>query len=672
MDKPIYEGRPLSAMAPIPKLPGYPQLWMWTALWDAPILTNTPENAAHLRAQGFTPSPYNTGVTETQLYKTARLLPVPGDNLLPSEGPFVEAWYKPTGRPLAPVLLTFSVESSPPATDIIPLLNPLPLPQIGEYGLVEQGNTLYPYHILSLPLEARQRWVTLGEKLKALSAPLMWPAFTDRHALASDENAYQRQLHSINVQQKLALDPTKSQLITQSARLQAVHLHIKNLQESLRKASWLQEWQEIQQMAQDLADDYHAHHRRVTAPQQPPVTVAKDIRALAKIQDAPPEPVEEKKKPGRRPRVPKTPIVAKGQDAVLLNSEVFSREIINALRDKSTYTPYPDQRLAEHRHTFNKDKGQLTITIRPLENEGFETVLHALNTLGDGCIDTYIAVTAIALEKNGTDPARIRTPFLISPDDILEVCGKQKSHGSYTPFQRADVIKHLKTLSQARVIAVMPGPGRRRGKRTEPTTIKAEGAIIDLLSFKIGEYSTITGEELWERRDISVGEWATMIPGLSINTASMLRQVLAYSAKNERYQKRLGIYLTLMFRINARHLNRADNTQHAAFPNDITMRALLEGAGIVPEKVHPARFRDGIMKALDDLTKQRDGKPPVVGNYWRVIDSSLEGQEREKAVREQAYGWLDLWLEQEWNFAPPESVLKQYRKMLKEAQEQGL
>jgi len=77
------------------------------------------------------------------------------------------------------------------------------------------------------------------------------------------------------------------------------------------------------------------------------------------------------------------------------------------------------------------------------------------------------------------------------------------------------------------------------------------------------------------------------------------------------------------------------------------------------------------MKALEDLTKQRGDKPPVVGSYWRVVDSSPDCEEREKAVREQAYGWLDLWLEQEWNFAPPESVLKQYRKMLREAPEQG-
>jgi hypothetical protein len=191
--------------------------------------------------------------------------------------------------------------------------------------------------------------------------------------------------------------------------------------------------------------------------------------------------------------------------------------------------------------------------------------------------------------------------------------------------------------------------------------IKAEGAIIDLLSFKIGEYSTITGEEIWEQRSISVGEWITMIPELNSQTAKMLRQVLAYSAKNERYQKRLGIYLTLMFRINAKNEGR--------FPHDISMRALLEGAGIIPDKKNPGRFRDAIMKALEDLKRENERKKRVIGNYWQVIDSSKAGQEREKLVHEQAYGWQELWLNQMWNFSPPEDIKKHYQKLLKEAPE---
>ena len=372
----------------------------------------------------------------------------------------------------------------------------------------------------------------------------------------------------------------------------------------------------------------------------------------------PPISIEEpsKKRRGRRPQTTPTSIVAKGKEDLTIRSDVLNREIINALRDKTTYTPYPDQRVAEHKHHFyQKDKGQIIITIQPLADESWETVLDGLNTLGDGCIDTYIAAMAIAIDRNGTEPQHVRIPFSISPDDILAVCGKQKSNGSYTAFQRAEVIKHLKTLSQARVVATIPGPGRKRGRKMEPTVIRAEGGLIDLLSFKIGEYRTITGEEIWEKRSIAIGEWATMIPELNPQTANMFRQVLAYSAKNERYQKRLGVYLTFMFRINARH--------GGTFPNDITMEALLEGAGIVPPR-QQGEFREALENALECLKRDH-----VIGDYWKVIEATPEAQKIDRDVQEHARGWFASYLKQKWNFSPPEAMKKQYRNLLKEGGE---
>jgi hypothetical protein len=327
---------------------------------------------------------------------------------------------------------------------------------------------------------------------------------------------------------------------------------------------------------------------------------------------------------------------------------------VNSLRSKEDYVRYEEQMVAERRGTLLKGEGRFTIAIQPEEGEGWETVLEALNTLGDGCVDTYLAFMAIAIDLHGV--AHLRTPFQLSPDDILEVCGKKKSNGSYTPFQRAEVIKHLKTLSQTYVIATIPGKqGNRRGKKQDTTVIRAEGPLIELLRFKIGEYRTITGEEVWEKRSVIIGPWVTMIPDLSRNTATMLRQVLAYSAKNERYQKRLGTYLTFMFRINAKHGGR--------FPNDITMEALLKGAGITPPR-QQGEFKQAIEQALDCL--QRDH---VIGSYWRVVDASPTGLEIEKDIGEHGRGWFAAYLQQKWNFSPPPAILAQYRSLLRPASE---
>jgi hypothetical protein len=183
-----------------------------------------------------------------------------------------------------------------------------------------------------------------------------------------------------------------------------------------------------------------------------------------------------------------------------------------------------EQGIAFYRHELSKEYGQITISIQAQKGEGWETIVSALNTLGDGCVDTYMAVMGMVIERNGVE--KIRTPFELSPDDILAFCGKKKSNGSYIAQQRSEVIKYLKTLSQAHVIAVIPSvqTRKRRGKEvTEPTVFRAEGAIIDLLSFKMGEYEAITGEEIWEQFSISIGPWAQMIPGLSMQTALMLR-----------------------------------------------------------------------------------------------------------------------------------------------------
>jgi hypothetical protein len=352
----------------------------------------------------------------------------------------------------------------------------------------------------------------------------------------------------------------------------------------------------------------------------------------------------------RGPRRPATPIVAKGKLDAPVRADIVNYEITLALRRPDMYKQYPDAGMAEYSGSFGKNKdGRLIVTINTLEGEGFDQIITAINTLGDDCVDTYLAIMKIAIDKNGTE--NIRLPFLISPDDILAVRGKKKMHGSsYTAHQRAEVTAHLKTLSQTRIIATMyqPGGGRRRKVRT---VVRAEGAIIDLLSGKIGEYSTITGEVIWEKRSVALGEWITMIPELNHMTAPLLDQILAYSAKNEVYQKRLGFYFTYMFRVNA--------AKGCAFTR--SMKAVLEGAGITPPR-EVGKFRDAIEHALADL-KQAN----VIGEYARIVDASLSGKERESQVREHARGWWDIYEHMQWRFTAPLWLKDQYKGLLREA-----
>jgi hypothetical protein len=640
---PQYKNAPLSAIVPIPKeiKPGYPLLWLWADLWGQTTRPYDAGEAARLASDGWKRQD-NISILQGQLYHIRRFTHE-------TEERIKEGWYQAEEGEPAPVVLALTVPAHVPATPIY-MLNPLPLPQHGEYALVTEpgAEEVTPYYILELSLEARQRWAALNDAITRLSEPLKWPLYTERHKLASDEIAYHNELHSLNVRRQLAIGTTKDELVIQAISLEAAHMHVEELRKALLQPDWLQQWQEVQRMARQLAYDYYDHHQ-----------AAKGQRDVQEDTSAQQEAPTEKKKSRRHQAV--TPIVAKGQSTIQHKSDAVNWEIISSLRDKSIYTHYPDLTVAEHRHTFMKEKGQIIISIGAQQEEGWETVISALNTLGDGCIDTYIAVMAMAIEQNGTDGDRLRLSIMVNPDDILAICGKEKSHGSYTPFQRAEIVKHLKTLSQTKIIVTMPGqPGKVKKKRgprrkgapnDDGTVVRAEGALIDLLSFKLGEYNTITGEEIWEKRSISVGPWAKMIPGINTQTAIMFRQLLAYSAKNERYQKRIGLYLTQMFRVNARHQGQ--------FPHGISMSALLEGAGIVPPR-QQGEFRESLEKAIGQL--KRDG---VIGEYWRIVESAPEPERIQQAIEQHAKGWFDYYLRQKWNFAPPPTVLNQYRNIMK-------
>ena len=620
--KPTVLGTPLSTVVPINHRATSPSLWVSTRQWSFHQLEET---------SGWQPasSPRQALQLQSQLADLAL-------------SPTGEMWYRSAPEEVLPVFLTFTLGTeTPDVVAEIAMLHPLPPPQIGEYALLpDEDGQLLAYHIMDLSLEARQRWAALGEMIRTLAAPLtVWPASNDLYALASDEKVFMEHLRDLMGRHRdltVLIAPedrdedARFSLMLQMHNLQTAREHLVMLRASLEQDDWLEQWQAIQETARALAQDYLQHHQQGGAPASPAPLVVVDRRRSAR-------------------RASKPAVERKQQDMLVVSSNILNHEIIKSLRETADYTSDPARGVAEHKHSFAKQRGQISITLHPLQDEGFDTLLAALNTLGDGCVDTYIAVMAMAIERHGVH--HLRTAFEVSPDDILDVRGKKRSNGSFAPFQRADVVKELKTLSQARVIASMPGPGRK-------TEIRAEGALIDLLDFKIGEYSLITGEEIWEQRSIILGKWVSMIPELDSQTAVMLRQVLAYSSKNERFQKRLGLHLSIMFRVNARHGGQ--------FPKGISLRALLEMSGIVLPKKHPADFRAAIEQALACL--QRD---QVIGKYWQIVDASPTGEERERAIREQQYGWLNHWLDRQWNFAPPERIKQRYSKLLPEGNQEG-
>lgn len=340
------------------------------------------------------------------------------------------------------------------------------------------------------------------------------------------------------------------------------------------------------------------------------------------------------------------PLVVKDPVEAYIRSDPFTQQIMRALQDGKGYTQYPERLIAEYRQSFAKDKGQIIITISPGSEESWDHVLRSLNAMGDGIADTFAALLMIAIDSNGAE--HITQPFYINPDDILAACQREKAKGSYRPLQRAEVIEHLRTLSRAKVQAVMTANYKRRGKAVE---YRAESGIVDILSGKIGAYEIITGEELWEKRSIKIGDWVAMVPELNQQTALMLRQILKYHSQRQRHEKRIGKYLTFMFRANAKRGGRFQ----------CSMQVLLEQSGITPDLKHPGDARNLIESAL--ATLQADS---VIGKHGLIIDSARDAQIVQERIEQRAYHWWDDYKQQQWYFHPPDTIKAAYQGLLKE------
>jgi hypothetical protein len=545
----------------------------------------------------------------------------------------------------APVALAFTVpldvhryvaRMPSPAEDTqsLRVAQVLPPPQFGEVGLVYHERTpgergWQRYNREALGDEAQARQSRLGDALRELAgAGEWWPLTRALQRCASPGYARAKQ----DLQSRLAATRGKEheRLRAELAELEEANTRYKTLREARhahKPEPWLERWEEVRQMAQQLAADYWEVH-------------------VAWQAAAPTAPQTEPRRRG--PRAPRSALVVKDPAAVQIPSHIFAQGIIRSLLDGSEYTRYEDRGIAEYRRPLAKRKGaEITITLEPGDGEGWDHVLRSLNTLGDEIADTFCAHLALAIDIHGVE--NITAPMWVNTDDILRICQRKQSNRAYTPEQRAAVVEHQRIIARAHVRASWPTG--RRGRE-----YRIDSAIWDVFGQAVGEYKTITGEPVWERRQVKIGEWARLLPPLSKETAIMLRKVLEYHSQRDRYAKRLGRYLTLQFRVNAKSGGTVERK----------MGTLLEQAGITPDLKNPGRTRTMIEDALVRLKADS-----VIGEYRLVIDASPQRQAPQEQIEQRARKWWEVYEVQLWQVEPPEHVREQYRNLLRAPADEG-
>jgi len=342
---------------------------------------------------------------------------------------------------------------------------------------------------------------------------------------------------------------------------------------------------------------------------------------------------------GRHKHVAPAVLVTKNPREITIRSDQLTFRILLGLLDGKKYARYLEHNLAEYTQILSQGRGFVRITLSPLPGESWNHVLTSLHRLGDELVDTFLVLLAVALDSGGT--AHITNPFTITPDDILAICQKKKSKGSYSARQRQNVNEQLQILARASVSATLMLHQLKQRH--------IEGPLIQILTTGREKESKICIDygcnQPWP---LKIGDWAVMVPEMQYQTAVIPRQLLHYHARDQRHEKRLGRYLTLLYRINA-HKND-DRVR-------VSMGVLLEQAGVMPDLDHPGRMQEAIESALKQL--RLDG---VIGSFTPLVENSSQGREARERIEQRAYHWWDDYQRQLWLFEPPEYLRAVYQR----------
>lgn len=281
--------------------------------------------------------------------------------------------------------------------------------------------------------------------------------------------------------------------------------------------------------------------------------------------------------------------------------------------------------------------GSAAPTIKPAEaQQAWGQVL----ALDDRTVSTFI----ICIGKWFADIGGAGTPIVstrIRATDILEFRGVKKHHkGGYRRDQKQETREDILTLNSIWVRSeqdIYESHGSRKRKKTVAVDSR-------LLEVAIESEPDLFGDETPYAFRIRPGDWAEhYLDEHNRMTALLLRPIMKYDPRQGvgRLAMRLGIYLTMQWRIRASYNN---------YNQPWLVRTLLEGA-CVPIEADArlyARFRGQVEEALDRL---QDDKV-LRWHYIDCDDSQLPKR-----------GWFPVWLKWKVWIEPPATIPDQYKQM---------
>ena len=233
----------------------------------------------------------------------------------------------------------------------------------------------------------------------------------------------------------------------------------------------------------------------------------------------------------------------------------------------------------------------------------------------------------------------LKSDSLICVDDVIfmrnKLAGKNQkgSRGGYSKPQRKEIIEQLELLSYLKIdVSNIRMAMLNEDDKRVFDFYKAEDYLFSIQKTAADNYLIIEPGNLLEKT----------INGIGSKSGIINKKVLEYDYYRHYFEKRLGNYLSYIWRIRQ---NKAE------YLKPLSVKNIIDKIGINLENKRPTAFRLRFEEALDKL--EEDGVISV-WQYAKINEDILIGR-----------NWFDIWLNLNLIIEPPSEVIEEYLKIKK-------
>jgi DNA-binding XRE family transcriptional regulator len=262
--------------------------------------------------------------------------------------------------------------------------------------------------------------------------------------------------------------------------------------------------------------------------------------------------------------------------------------------------------------------------------------------LSDLDVDVMDSLAAVYLQQTRKpgESAAVDIDDILAMRGLVPKMGGQRRRGGYRPEQRQEVQAALARIQSiwinlAEVVAYEDT--ERGGRRRSRKTIQSRPFVI---SDRMGQMR-IDGFMDVERFIFRPGEvFAHYLHGPGRQTALLNAKILNFDPYRETWEKRLGRYLTNLWRIRARV---------GAYMEPLRTQTLLETVGDELNPRRGARTRERLERALDALAER------AIINAWQY--------DRWDEDTTQQRNWFESWMQATVVIEPPDEIQEHYQEL---------